>query len=274
MIAAIVTYLLYINTNRVILVSRYENYHENNIDNNTEKYRLKLLTYNIHHGVGVDGKLDLDRIAKVIKHSGADIIGLNEVDFVMRRTGFKNQISYLAKKLDMNYAFGASQKRITGSYGNAILSKYPINDVENYKLPSLDNINSETRSLLKVEIEISDNKNEKNIYIMSTHLSLNKGERLKQIRWIDDMVNNISFPYIIMGDFNTGIEEVVYTVGANENSKFVPLLKGIKTFPSINPGKEIDLYFSAAPIEVIKGFSIDSNASDHLPLYLELDIYI
>ncbi len=272
LIIIVFTFLAYINNNRVIYVSHYKDYYK--IDNyNNTKDALELLTYNIQHGVGTDGKLDLDRVARVIEQSGAEIIGLNEVDFALKRSGFKNQVSYLAKVLNMNYAFGASVKSITGSYGNAILSKYPIKNVENYILPSLDEDNSETRSLLMAEIEIK-NKKQKSYHIMSTHLSLDKKERSEQIKWIDNFVSNYTGPYILMGDFNTGVEEVIYTVkdinGAPD--RLIPLLNGVKTFPSFNPSEGIDLYFSASQLEIIKGYSIESDASDHLPVYLKLKL--
>jgi len=272
LIIVVFTYLAYINNNRVILVSQYSDFYElDNYDNT--KNTLKLLTYNIQHGVGTDGRLDLDRVAQVIEQSGADVIGLNEVDFALKRSGFKNQVRYLAKTLNMNYAFGASVKRITGSYGNAILSKYPIKTIENYILPALKEENSEKRSLLMAEIEIP-NKRQESFYIMSTHLSLNKEERSEQIKWIDNFLSNHTDPYVLMGDFNTDFEEVIYTVkDINDASdKLMPLLKGVKTFPSLNPSKGIDLYFSASQLEVIRGYSIESDASDHLPVYLELKV--
>ena len=272
LIIFVCTYLAYINNNRVILVSQYSDFYElDNYDNT--KNTLKLLTYNIQHGVGTDGRLDLDRVAQVIEQSGADVIGLNEVDFALKRSGFKNQVRYLAKTLNMNYAFGASVRRVTGSYGNAILSKYPINNVENYILPAIDENNSETRSLLKAEIEIPNNKQE-SYHIMSTHLSLNKKERSEQIKWIDNFVSNHTGAYILMGDFNTDVEEIIYTVkNINDTpDKLTPLLNGLKTFPSLNPSKGIDLYFSSSQLEVIKAYSIESDASDHLPVYIELKL--
>ncbi len=267
-----VTYLVHINNNRVIVVSQYRDYHELN-KFNTNKDTLKLLTYNIQHGVGIDGRLDLDRVARVIEQSAADVIGLNEVDFALKRSGYKNQVSYLAETLNMNYAFGASVKRVTGSYGNAILSKYPINNVENYILPALDGGNSEARSLLMAEIEMPNKKKPESFYIISTHLSLNKNERAEQIKWIDNFLSKLTGSYILIGDFNTEIKEIIYTFNNIKETpdNLRPLLNGVKTFPTVNPSKGIDLYFSGSPLEVIEGYSIESNASDHLPVYLELN---
>ena len=67
------------------------------------------MTFNIHHGRGMDKQLDLYRIAEIIKASDADIIGLNEVDkHFSKRSDYQDQISWLAKQLNMNQAFSPS----------------------------------------------------------------------------------------------------------------------------------------------------------------------
>src|SRR4051794_39354446 len=94
---------------------------------------LNVMTFNIHHGRGTDRKLNIGRISQVIKESNADLIGLNEVDrFFSKRSDYIDQISWLAKHLEMNYAFGeaitlrSKKTNITRQYGNAFLSRYPI----------------------------------------------------------------------------------------------------------------------------------------------------
>ena len=63
---------------------------------------LKVLTYNIAHGAGHDGRLDLDRIAAVIRRSGADVVALQEVDKHWdSRSDFVDQAAVLGKKLNM-----------------------------------------------------------------------------------------------------------------------------------------------------------------------------
>lgn len=154
------------------------------------------MTYNIQRGIGLDGKLDLERTATVIKESGADIIGLNEVDFRTTRSGLINQAKYLAEALEMNYAYGASISNYIGSYGNALLSRYPIVDVENFILPALEASGGEKRSLLKARLELS---RDKSIIILLTHLSLNREERREQIRWINQYLAELREPFILMG---------------------------------------------------------------------------
>ncbi|MBO1514188.1 endonuclease/exonuclease/phosphatase family protein [Metabacillus bambusae] len=70
---------------------------------------IRVITFNIHHGKGIDKQVDLYRIAEVIEISDADIIGLNEVDkHFSKRSLYKNQISWLAKQLKLEHAFSPS----------------------------------------------------------------------------------------------------------------------------------------------------------------------
>ena len=82
---------------------------------------ITVLSYNIHHGAGMDTILNLERIARVIKSESPDIVALQEVDINTERTGKVNQIEVLGKLTNMNFAFGKSIDLLGGQYGNAIL---------------------------------------------------------------------------------------------------------------------------------------------------------
>ena len=58
---------------------------------------LRVMTWNIRHGEGLDGRVDLERIAAVIRASGADLVGLQEVDRGVRRTGGVDMPAELAR---------------------------------------------------------------------------------------------------------------------------------------------------------------------------------
>ena len=79
---------------------------------------LSVLSYNIHHGVGGDGRLDLDRIAAVIRDSGADVAALQEVDrHWSARSGLADQAKELARRLRMHHAYGANLDRAPAEPG-------------------------------------------------------------------------------------------------------------------------------------------------------------
>ena len=109
------------------------------------KVELELLTYNIQRGIGLDGRLDLERTASVIRGSGADIIGLNEVD--VRQAEVVSEIRLIpGGGPGDELCLWTQHKGYIGSYGNAILSRYPIIDVENIFLPVLEGSEGENRS--------------------------------------------------------------------------------------------------------------------------------
>src|SRR5437868_13532578 len=89
-------------------------------------HTIRVMTYNIHVGVGMDKKLDLARIAGVINQQHPDLVGVQEVDRGVERTQRRDEIAELAKLTKMDYAFAFNLKYQGGQYGVAILSKSPI----------------------------------------------------------------------------------------------------------------------------------------------------
>src|SRR6266481_8454327 len=95
--------------------------------------KLRVMTYNIHVGVGMDKKLNLQRIADVINGQHPDLIGLQEVDRGVKRTEGRDEITELAKLTAMNYAFAHNLDYQGGQYGVAILSRFPIGNIDHRK---------------------------------------------------------------------------------------------------------------------------------------------
>src|SRR5712671_368208 len=87
---------------------------------------LRVMTYNIHVGVGMDKKLDLPRVAAVINAQHPELVGLQEVDRGVTRTQRIDEIAELAKLTRMDYAFAFNLHYQGGQYGVAILSRFPI----------------------------------------------------------------------------------------------------------------------------------------------------
>ncbi|AZO93199.1 endonuclease [Halocella sp. SP3-1] len=249
-IVIVTVYMLNISNKSAVLVS-------SNITTRESTSSIKIMTYNIQHGRGINGKLALDRIAGVIKDSGADIVGLNEVDQRQKRSNFVDQVAYLAERLDMNYVFGPTLKGISGNYGNAILSRFPIESAENYLLTSK---NSEARALLTTEVNLSANKS---ITVFVTHLSIEQQDRKQQMEEIEDYISQEKDSYILMGDFNKILD---LSFG------LTPLISGLKSFPADLPSEEIDLFFASQDITLKEAKIINTKASDHLPVVIDIDI--
>jgi len=111
---------------------------------------LRVLTYNIHHGEGMDKRFDYRRLAKVIKDLSPDIVALQEVDNGTERASGIDQAAILGKLCRLRHAFGQAMPYQGGRYGEAILSRLPIEKVATNPLPY--QVGQEPRAALEVLI--------------------------------------------------------------------------------------------------------------------------
>jgi endonuclease/exonuclease/phosphatase family metal-dependent hydrolase len=223
---------------------------------------IRVVTYNIHHGEGTDGKLDLERIAAVINAEKPDLVGLNEVDQGTHRTQQIDMPAELAKLTGMTAVFEKNIDHDGGKYGNAVLSRLPIVRHENHKLPS--DYKGEQRGVLEVEIGEKDGET---LLFLCTHLDYRPDdhERLASIETIEKvMAESDGQPVILVGDLNATPDSKVMETFAKSwtRSNDKPLL----TFPAAKPEKQIDyiLFRPAAEWEVVECRVLDEAvASDH-----------
>src|SRR5262249_38096191 len=126
--------------------------------------KLRVMTYNIHVGVGMDKQLDLARIANVIKEQQPALVGLQEVDRGVKRTQGVDEIAELARLTGMQYAFAHNLDYQGGQYGVAILSRFPILNIVHRKYENKRE--AARRGLLRVEVEIGG----RHVSFATTHL--------------------------------------------------------------------------------------------------------
>jgi endonuclease/exonuclease/phosphatase family metal-dependent hydrolase len=236
----------------------------------------KIMIYNMHHGRGLDGQPNLERIAALVKDTGPDIVGFNEVDrFFARRSGFTDQFGWFCRELGMHCAFGAAITRKKGStvreYGNALFSRYPIVSHQNHGLRARGLRISEPRSLLEVEIDWSGRQTVK---VFLTHLSVIPLLRRIQTDLIVQRVSAAEVPVILMGDFNM-------IPGSGSWNKLAAILSdtaqevhgtAMHTFPSVRPLTQKDYIFvsESTRVQSVQIIDRDRFASDHLPLLAAL----
>jgi endonuclease/exonuclease/phosphatase family metal-dependent hydrolase len=232
---------------------------------------LRVMTFNIHHGEGTDGKVDLQRIAKLIKDNKADLVSLQEVDRNTQRTGHRDFTAELSALTGMTNVFGKNLDLEGGEYGNAILSWYPITLATNYYLPKV--VPGEQRGMLLTHIPTPMGQ----LVFCAVHLDHRRPEadRLASIDTIQRILRPITQPIIVAGDFNATPESETYkrmTADGHFMDVWNRVGKGPgHTIPSENPRSRIDYLFyrgvAARKVEVL-----NSNASDHLPLLAEFVI--
>ena len=120
-----------------------------------EPLRVRVLTYNIHHGEGTDGKIDLARTGEAIKRVTPDLVALQEVDKATARSRGVDQAAELGKLTGMHAAFGKAMDFARGQYGEAILSRYPLTEVQVHSLPFTEGV-GRLIVLLNVSGQIAD----------------------------------------------------------------------------------------------------------------------
>ncbi|RIK85919.1 MAG: endonuclease [Planctomycetota bacterium] len=225
---------------------------------------LRVIAYNIHHGEGTDGKIDLERIAAILAAESPDLVALNEVDKGTRRTHGIDMPEELARLTGMTAVFEKNIDHDGGEYGNAVLSRLPVLRHENHKLPS--HYEGEQRGVLEVEVgEAGDS-----LLFLATHFDYRpaEDERLASVEKVEDILRGRpDKPAILAGDLNaTPDSRVLANLLVNwKNAAPRPL----PSFPAAKPTKQIDyvLVRPAAKWEVVETRILKAPIeSDHLPL--------
>lgn len=198
---------------------------------------VKVLSYNIHHGRGSDGKVDLVRVAEVIRKSQADLVALQEVDQRTRRSAKVDQASRLGELSGLTPVFGKAMEFDGGAYGVAVLSRYPIRSSSTLALPSEDG--HEPRAALVVTVMLPGGQP---LHFASTHLdhARRAGLRTSQAQAItDNYGRGASPPMILAGDLNATPKSATMRVLTRD---WLPAsLKDLApTSPADEPKRKID----------------------------------
>ncbi|UCD24343.1 MAG: endonuclease/exonuclease/phosphatase family protein [Gemmatimonadota bacterium] len=229
---------------------------------------LRILAYNIRHGLGMDDSVDLKRSAQLIRSIKPDVVTLQEIDNRTERTGYVDQTAVLAELTGMHGVFGSFMDYQGGQYGMALLSRFPIIEYQNHPLPD----GREPRSALAARVIIEPIEQE--IIVVGIHLYATEEERLAQGRTILQLFENESTPIILSGDFNSEPDSEVMRLF---NTVWTIPNKGVDnlTFPSDEPSTEIDfiLYRPDNMFRVSESRAIhEPLVSDHRPVLLTLEI--
>jgi endonuclease/exonuclease/phosphatase family metal-dependent hydrolase len=233
---------------------------------------LRVMTYNIHVGIGMDKKLDLQRIADVINQQHPDLVGLQEVDRGVQRTQRIDEIAELAKLTRMDYAFAFNLPYQGGQYGVAILSRLPITATEHWHFKNLRE--AERRGFIRAEVSFHGRR----LNFVTTHLDYQFDDgRLFETQQLLNALKDVKGPLIIVGDFNDIPSGSSYQLMQDD---FIDAWIQNRTtdlgfsFPADKPAKRIDyIFFRRTDALGTKRASIvETLASDHVPVVAELEV--
>ncbi|GAB4014024.1 MAG: endonuclease/exonuclease/phosphatase family protein [Bdellovibrio sp.] len=238
---------------------------------------FKILSYNIHKGMNPRGtKFVLREMREHLRSIDSDVIFLQEaighnISDKMRIEDWPdaNQIEYLAHGRWNHFAYGANKHHKNGHHGNAILSKFPIENIQNFDLTTNP---FENRGLLYADLDIGLNDP---LHVFCTHLNLLEGGRKVQTDKIISIIEEITQdhnPLLLCGDFNDWRKTIIDRLhGQLDLKEIFHHHQGdlIKTFPSFLPGLSLDrIFFRNLEAIEAKGLKEDpwKKLSDHLPI--------
>ncbi|MCZ7637177.1 MAG: endonuclease/exonuclease/phosphatase family protein [Verrucomicrobia bacterium] len=228
---------------------------------------FRVMTYNIHHGEGLDGRVDLERIAELIRAQQADIVALQEVDRGVQRTGRRDFPAELAALTGLTCVFSNNFAFQGGEYGNAVLTRFPVVRWTNTHLRMLRP--AEQRGVLQLVLEVHGRE----LLFLNTHIDYrpDDAERLANVAQFREVLAQYpGLPAVFAGDFNdTPGSRTHHAMSEHWTDVWASAGAGDGfTIPSQAPNKRIDYLWirKDAPLRAVHAWVPTSTASDHLPV--------
>jgi len=244
------------------------------METETPAPQLRVATYNIHGGIGNDGRFDLERIAEVLREVDADVVALQEVGDVRGRGPAGDYAAALGDKLDFGVIYQPTILRGDRAYGNAILTRLPIEGSRSYDLSVKKR---EPRGCVRADLRFGDEL----MHVFAVHLGLSRSEQKAQAGRLlgADILRDaaVAWPLVVMGDFNfwfTGpislmVRNVLTDAAVEAGTKE-------RSYPARFPYLRLDRIYVDAAWKVIScnvhRSPLARIASDHLPLVATLSL--
>lgn len=244
--------------------------------------RIRLLSFNIQSGIPTQryheyvtggwrqvlhdpGRpFNLERIGAML--AGYDLIGLQEVDAGSLRSGFLNQVAFLAGRAHLPYWYIQRNRRLGrfAQHGNGLLSRTAPTALEDASLPST----IPGRGAIIAEYPMDDGLP---LLVVSVHLSLGFRARRRQLAWLADRFGGRP-RLIVMGDMNTSRSVLLERSPLAGSGLRPALLDPVFTYPSWRPRQELDHVLVSSDLTVHSAEALPCVFSDHLPLAVELSV--
>jgi endonuclease/exonuclease/phosphatase family metal-dependent hydrolase len=224
----------------------------------------RVMTWNIHGGVGSDGLCDLRRVADLVLRHRPDIVALQEIDSRRKAPGAETAFAFLADCLGRH---AAEAKLITapdGEYGHAVFSRWPIAGAVRHDITLAGR---EPRAAIECVVDTPRGP----LHVVAAHLGLSLRERHRQAALLSSLARSEAERTLILGDFNDWIWR-----GSVQRAlaSTLPARTHYKTFPARLPLFALDRIY-ARPASLLQRSWTDPSAktaSDHLPVIAELDL--
>ncbi|MCP5209532.1 MAG: endonuclease/exonuclease/phosphatase family protein [Hahellaceae bacterium] len=239
---------------------------------------IRLLTFNIQVGISTSAyrhyltrswqhvlphsgrTSNLDKIGHLLKRY--DVVALQEADGGSLRSGFVNQVQYLAESGGFPYWYQQLNRNLgkIAQHSNGLLSRYRPIGVEDYRLPGL--IPGRGAIVAKYGVEHDP------LVLVMMHLSLSAKAQSNQLSYIRDLIDGYQH-VVLMGDMNNHAEQLLSNTPL-KNSGLIPLPDSACTFPSWRPEKSLDHILVSPSLQVKRAGVVEFPVSDHLPIAMDI----
>jgi endonuclease/exonuclease/phosphatase family metal-dependent hydrolase len=238
----------------------------------TRHHTIRVVTYNVHRGRGLDGRTKPDRIAAVLQDIDADVIALQEVVGAGPRHG--GHAEAFGAALGMGWVMAPTRHLWSHQFGNVVLSKFPIAHHIRYNLSWKT---CEPRGCMRVDLTLDDDVT---LHLYNVHFGTAILERRVQAERLAGIVSDrrVTGPKVVLGDFNEWTRGPASAL-LSERLNGIDLsahLRRRRTYPGVFPLVHLDHIYHQGNVEVEKVELVRSRraliASDHLPLVATLRV--
>ena len=222
---------------------------------------IRVLTWNIHGGVGPDGICDLARIVALIRRHEPDIVALQEVDS-RRACGTERSFDYLKSSLGEHCVQAKAITAPDGEYGHVVISRWPMKET---RLHDISMSGREPRRAIETTIATPQGP----LHFVAAHLGLSFRERRRQADTLAGLAEAGEGPTVMAGDFNDWLWRGRVNAALWRR---LPDRTWHRTFPARLPVARLDRVYSRPPGTLVGSWTDPAarHASDHLPVVAEI----
>ena len=247
--------------------------------------RIRLLTFNIQVGIHTrrfhqyvtkgwkhllpheDRVTNLDRIAEVCR--AYDVVALQEVDGGSLRSGFVDQVAYLATRGDFPYWYTQRNRDLgpIAQHGNGLLTRLPPRELQDHKLPGV--IPGRGAIVARLPFAGSHGDPTNDLLVILLHLSLGSKSRHRQLSYVRELIEGHRH-VIVMGDMNSHLSKLM-SRSPLADADLRPAEEIQPTYPSWRPAVAIDHVLVSSSLSIADYEVLPHLISDHLPMAVTVE---
>ena len=228
------------------------------VGNSTQNYR-HYLTRSWQHVLPHKGRAgNLEKIGGLL--SDFDLVALQEADGGSHRSGYVNQVKYLAQQGEFPYWYQQLNRNLgrLAQHSNGVLSRLRPTAIEDHPLPGPAGRGA-------ILVRFGDGPDALVVVVM--HLALGTKTRTRQLAYIRELIEGYQHQ-VLMGDMNTHANDLLQSSPLRDLGLLAPQMEA--TFPSWRPQRCLDHILLSSSLTLERVRVLDQPISDHLPVAVEI----